>query len=554
MPIDMSGIRTQQDILGKIDGSGDGFREFILSLTLQDDGIDGKNINITDPEFLIQGELAPVSLELSNIYIIEDFKNRAIDINALLEVDNDPDYKANLKAALHTTDQGVQAYIDLLFDYHGSNVGKPRKGQDQSIGIQIFDRTSPPTTDIVISSGTRVSSQPTSSEAAVVFETQSTVTMLVAQAASYLNPVTGKWEIPAAIKAVLPGANGNKDAGAINVLVNSIDGISGTRNPTKSNGGQDKESNASYGARIIAAYAGSNTFSKPGRESITLEQDDVSGAVVIGTGNPLMLRDQGGGGKVDIYIQTNNNDLQQATDELHPYTNTVNDYVMTNQPVEGNQEINPVIVKVYANGTLLGTLTYTTHFSLVKDRDNVPINNYVEWSSFAQDKITLTAAGHTYIAGLGIATDLAITYTYDRRIKLIQDIFSAEDGHAAAEDVQVRKAKSAILNVSLTAKLLDGFIVSDVQDSIATILSDLYNINKPILGLGGVRSKIITAIQNAGATIGVDEIEDSTLVLSLVDGNDVISEFDYTADPFSNIDITENEFLQMGTVTLTAVV
>lgn len=554
MAIDLSGIRTQSQILGSIDGSGNGFREFMLALTIQNDGIDGKNIDMTDPEFLIQAELAPVALELSNIYIIDDFKDRAIDVNALLEVDNDVDYKANLQSALHMTSQGVQNVIDMIFDFQGDNVNKPRKGQDQSIGIQIFSRSNAPTTDIVILAGTRVSTVPQSNQPAIVASTQSTVTMFASQAASYLNPITGRWEITAAIKAVLPGSNGDQQAGAFSVIVNQIDGITETRNPSKTEGGQDKESNASYAARISTAYSGSNIYTSPGRKSIALEQDNVNDAIVIGSGDPLMKRDLGNGGKVDIYVQTNNNDLLQVTDELHVYSGSIVDYVMDNQPVEGNMEINPVAVKVFNGGSVVGTLVAGTHFNFVKDRDNVPVGNYKEWSSFAQDKITITAAGQTYIAGLGVVSDLGLSYTYDKRIGLIQAIFSADDGHALTEDVQVRKAKSAALNISMTVKLIDGFTLSDVQDSAASLLSDLYSIDKQILGLGGAKSKIITTVQNGGASIGVDEIEVGTLTLTLDDGNDDVAYFNYTVDAYGNIDIDRNEFLQIGTVTLTAAV
>lgn len=554
MAIDTSGIRTQSQILGNVDGSGNGFREFIQALTVANDGIDGKTIDTTDPEFLIQAELAPVALELSNIYIIDDFKDRSIDVNKLLEVDNDPTYKANLQSALHTTAAGVQSLIDTLFDYQGSNVNKPRKTQSQAIGFQIFGRTTPPTTDVVVLAGTRVSTKPTSTSPAVIFQVQSTVTMFLAQAASYLNPVTGLWEITVPIIAVLAGASGNQQAGAIDVIVNSVDGISSTRNPAKTEGGQDKESNTSYAARISAAYSGSNTFTLPGRLSITLQQPNVSGANVVGSGNVLMQRDLGNGGKVDIYVQTNNNDQQQVTDELQTYSGAITSYIMQNQPVEANQATNPVAVNVFNNGSNVGTLIYGTHFTFVKSRDNVPIGTYVEWSSFAEDQIQLTPAGVAYIGGLGAVTDLGLSYTYDKRIAAIQAIFSASDGHALTEDIQVRKAKYAKLNVAVTVRVIDGFTLSDVQDSVASLLSDLYSISKSILGLGGIQSVIIATIQNGGASIGVSQVELGTLVLTLADGNDDVSAFPYTTDIYGNIIIQPNEFLQVGTVTLAAAV
>jgi len=552
MSIDTSGIRTQAQVLGNVDGSGDGFREFILALNITTDGIDGKTIDITDPEFLIQAELAPVSLEFANVYIIDDFKNRAIDINKLLEVDNDPSYKSNLQAALHMTAVQTQALIDMLFDYHGSNVGKPRKGTTQAIGTQVFSSTSAPTADAVILAGTRVSTEPTSTNPAVVFATTSTVTMYAALAASYLNPANGLWEIPANIKAVSPGANGNQIAGSVKVLVNSVNGISATRNIAKTEGGQDQESNAAYAARISAAYAGSNIYTLSGRQGIVLNQSNVSACDVVGSGDPLMLRDLGNGGKVDIYVQTNNNDVQQVTDELQPYVNTQTTYVMENQPVEANPAVNPVGVDVYNNGAVVGTLTIGTHFNFVKSRDNTPLNVYVEWSSFASDAIVLTPAGVTYISGLGTVTHLGLSYSYDKRIGAIQTIFSAPDGHALTEDIQVRKAKYAELNVAVTVKLLTGYQLIDVQNSVATLLSDLYDISKDILGLGGIESIITTTIQNGGSAIGVSQVELGTLVMTLSNGNDLVANYAYTVDVYGNIIIPTNEFLQLGTVTLTA--
>ena len=437
----------------------------------------------------------------------------------------------------------VQSLIDTVFDYHGSGLNTPRKGQTTATGFQIFSRTSPPTFDILIAAATKVSSTAQSNVPAVGFQTQSSVTMLQSLASSYLNPNNGLYEITAPIIALVPGATGSQNAGAINVLVSQINGISATRNPTATQG-LDKEQNSVYVERIKSAIPGSNPGTDTGVFDTAFKQTNVSDVAVVGANDPLMTRDMGVGGKVDVYIQTNDNDLQQVSDEKHVYAGATS-YAMAKQPVEANLNLFPITVKVFnAAGAQVGALTLTTHFTFVKDRSSN------QWSSKAADKILVNSAGDTYVTGLS-GTELRITYSYDSRTAIVQAVFDDPDGHEITCDILVRKAKYADLSVSITGRQIAGFSNSQIVQSISNIISAQFLIDKKILGVGGVISVISANLQNQAQAIGLTEITGITFTLS--QGNDDLAQTSAVIDSVGDASIDRVEFFQFLGATFTAV-
>lgn len=547
MAIDLTLIRNFSQIIGNVDGSGNGFRDFIYNNTTPVGSIDTLEV-----EYLYQSFLAPVANELANVYFYEDFKERAIDVVTLLEVDEDETYKSNLQAALFLTADQLQTKIDGLFDRHGENVNVARKDETLATGFQKFVRTAVPTVDITILSGTQISTVSSSGSPAVIFKTTADVTMYVSLASTYLNPATGLYEIQAPISAVLYGDSGNQSAGSITVLVSTINGIETTRNDNATAGGQEAEGNSAFKDRILSAIPGAELSTETGIFNTAFDEDNVSDVDVIGTGNTLMERDLGVGGKVDVYLQTNNNDIQQVTDEAHTYSGGTNDYILDNQPVELNAGY-PVSIDVYdVSGNNIGSLTYTTHFTLEKDRDTSPSGPFREWSSLAQDYVSINATGHSYISGLGVATEIRVTYSYDSKILAVQEIYDDSDGHDVTMDIQVRKAKYAVLDVDLSARLLTGFTVNDVENSIATILGDVWSISERLLGDKGYQSVITQFIQANSVSIGIEYILEP-LTLSLSAGNDDLGEMSATIDVNGDAQIDENEFYQIGTITVTSI-
>jgi len=545
MSIDLSQIRTFDSILGTEDGTGNGMRDYILSLTLTADGFDGRTVDSTDLEFLTQAILAPTANEIANLNFIFDFLTRAVGVNALLEVDQDPVYKANLASALFRTDEQTQDLIDLIFNRHGDNLNVPRKESTQATGVQTFSRTTAPPGDILIPAGTRVSTTATSIVPAVAYTTVNDVTMVAATATP--SPTTGLYEVEVPIIAVQDGDSGNQAAGAINIIVSGITGISATTNKNKAQGGEEAEANDVYVDRINAAIPGAELSTETGIFNVAFSVQNVSDVAVIGTGNPLMVRDGGNGGKVDVYLLSNLNEIQPVTDEVHAYSGAQNDYVMDNQPVEPNLTLHPITVKAYLAGVFQGTLASPADYSFVKDRSV----NY-QWSSLASDKITLTPAGHTTITGFGGADELRISYTYDRLIAEVQAIYDDPDGHDITMDIQVRKSKSATLNIALSAELLPGFTLVDVQNGIATVVDELFSIGSRILGQKGLQSVITEVIQASAEDIGIVQVIEP-MVFALADGNDSLAQTSAVIDGNGNASINAAEFLQIGTITVSSI-
>lgn len=549
MAIDISQIRTQAQVLGNTDGSGNGMRDFIYALTVAADGIDGRTIDTEDHEFSTQSYLNPFASEQANSYFYDDFLSRAISIDALLEVDNDLNYKTNLAASLNLTLVETQTLIDTIFNYHADTATVVRKTSTQATcQQQAFRRTTPPTVDILIPAGTSVGTTPTSIDPAVSFQTVSSITMKASLASSYLNPINGLYEIRTSIIAANTGVDGNQSAGAVNVLVSNIIGIDSTYNYAPSSGGLDQETNAQLVDEIKAASQNHSSSTEQGFFETVFSVQNVSDTVPIGTGNVLMTRDLGLGGAVDVYVQSNNNQLIEVQDEIQAYSGTA--YVLENQPVEANLTTFPISINAFdASGVLLGALAYPADFTFSKDRSDI------QWSSQAVDSITITPAGVITLAGLGAVATLGFTYTYDSLIKQIQDVFDSDTGHDLTVSILVRKAKYTLFNPTIQAQLLPGFTVQDVTDSISTILSGDFSIANRLLGVEGIRAEMISSIQSQAATVGISQVITTStgITFTLSDGNDSTAETSAVVDADLNVAINAAEFLQLGTVTVTSV-
>lgn len=262
----------------------------------------------------------PFASEAERLWFIVDFVHRSQSFLTLLQLDDanndgvsDPvvssSYKQALKAALgFTSDAAVQRLIDTQFDKLAANYHKTRLAGRPAVGQAVFYRTTAPTQDIPIPSGSIVATvtDATNSAASVRFRVGGTYTMRAAQAASYYNFDERRWEITTDITAESIGENGNRPAGQIKT--STISGLSVT-NTEATVFGLSIESNADLAARCMLAFASVDTGTEGGYQSTSAAQTGVLKAKVVKSGDTLMMRDWDDvrakhiGGKVDIWIQ-----------------------------------------------------------------------------------------------------------------------------------------------------------------------------------------------------------------------------------------------------------
>ena len=298
--------RTQSDIL----------LTFSNELLAADQGID------TKPGTVIRDEMNPVSEESARYYIIQDFLARALSVSAMLDFDDangdgvsDPVSssvkKKQLQVALNLQDPNdVQTLIDEQFDKLGSNVNVLRGPATPATGTVIFYVTTPPVRDMYVYEGATVSTVG-DMNAGIPSENYSAVTTKIldfANAQSFFNTVTARYELSVDVTAVVPGSVGNTDSYTIKTINNGADSDFQVENPNPISFGSDKETNHLMAGRIQLALF-TDTGTEGGYVKTTIAVPGVHNVRVEKAGDPLMMRDfdtlrlEHIGGKVDIYIQ-----------------------------------------------------------------------------------------------------------------------------------------------------------------------------------------------------------------------------------------------------------
>ncbi len=270
--------------------------------------------------------------------------------------------------------------LDML----GFNYNISRKPATAGSGTVILYRSAVPTADIIVPVGSVFSTQKDANLNSKKFTNSIAVTMYVAQAATYYNISTGYYELSVDVTATVPGADTNVGVNSVKVISSGTNDFLGVRNAAVFTGGTDKETNFAYSQRIADALAGNNVGTEFGYKKAVKTSVLVEDAVVITPGDPLMTRDNGLGGKVDIYIKA---DITSSS----AYSSVEDSYVFhdasggigANDPTNDHLfDYRPVKSVTSIVGSASGTLVVGVDFTFSKDTTTV----YAD-SSRANDKI-----------------------------------------------------------------------------------------------------------------------------------------------------------------------
>lgn len=263
----------------------------------------------------------PFSSEAERLYFLLDFVHRAQSFLTLLQIDDANNdgvsdtveasaYKTALQAALgFTSTSAVQSLIDSAFDKLAGNVSKTRLPGRPAVGQAVFYTPTKPSFDLVVPSGTIVSTDTDASTGtpSVRFRVGGTFVLPAANADAYFNFDTKRYELIVDIVAETIGASGNRSAGQIK----NAQGVNGllVTNTEATVFGNDRESNADLAARSLLGFVSVDTGTEGGYASTSAEQIGVLKAKVVKSGDDLMMRDYDSvrrkhiGGKVDIWVQ-----------------------------------------------------------------------------------------------------------------------------------------------------------------------------------------------------------------------------------------------------------
>jgi hypothetical protein len=252
--------------------------------------------------------------------------------------------------------------------------------------------------------------------------------------------LAGQYYVLAPIEAEVAGVSGNVGTDTITLVISPVN-VNGVTNIVATTGGQDQETNQDYARRLINVFKARNVGTVTGIRELALSQPNVIDCYVADVGDPVMVRDGGLGGKVDIYIQSESGFTDIVLNEQFVYSGS--DYTFLIQPAIS-------ITSVY-NVTTATDITGNT--SLVKD-----IGTLKE-STRATDKL--------HVISSAVPTDvLRVTYVYNKLLNDIQALMDGDAVHIAGIDDLVRSALETFIDVTGSIKIASGYVFGDVQTSI----------------------------------------------------------------------------------------
>lgn len=218
-----------------------------------------------------------------------------------------------------------------------------RKDATYSSGtLRFFLGLTEPEEDIYLPRGAILATEGDSDVESLDFITSETVTVVAGDSNSYKkDDVTGMYYVDVEAMSLDPGEQYNTEADTVVLLGDIVDsGIESVTNPFPFTGGSDEETDLSLQFRVSMAITGVNIGTKDGYTSFIMKQSEVVDAAVVGAGEPLMLRDNGEGGMVDIHVraQTIEEHVFEFDVDYDYTTNTANgpayeNIILPNQPI-----------------------------------------------------------------------------------------------------------------------------------------------------------------------------------------------------------------------------
>ena len=335
----------------------------------------------------------------------------------------------------------TSAELDAL----GVNYSISRIAAIKASGFANFTTQTPRAYTITIPNGTRLGTLPSlTNNQQVTFVTVGTVTISTG--------FTGNTTVP--IEADIAGIAGNVSAGAVSILIDSVD-VDLVSNPSATTGGQEQESNTSYAARLISAWKARNIGTVNGIAGLVLAQPNVQNVYIADVGDPVMVRDNNLGGKVDVYVQSESGYEGHVAGEVEIFVAS-NHYVFLNQPVIS---IDQVEVDQGSGYFVIDSTWYSLEYD----------TGLLAGSTRAVDSICIVLGPTLNIAP---GNYVRISYTYNKLFKDIQTLLDNDQTHIAGIDVLVRGATETFIDVTGSIQIGTGFVFADVQTSIVNQITN----------------------------------------------------------------------------------
>lgn len=459
------------------------------------------------------------SLDLTEGTIERDIFVEAPIAGQLIEIWDQIAYSAKLHAPVIYYEDLVRSDIDAYMA--NFNIGV--RAATNSYGSITFYTNSAPTQDVIIPSGTTVKTQDSNP---LEFIVQADYIIYYSIAPSYYNSIEDRWEIECAIKALEAGPLYSAGSGTITILPSIVPGIDGVVNANAVSGGLAEEEIASALRRLVEKFQGRGLATYAGlRSYIRGFSNEVN---LVGSEDPEMLRDQGRGGAIDIYII--GDEIENATDTIsitstglaNPETvsYTTDSIVMANQPVDD-------ILSV----TISTTTLLPDNYELVED------TGLYKRSTDGFDKVQLTSTGITSTGYFVHGDVIEVSYLYNALPTEIKDSLNSSENYYINRNYLVRTMTPVTIDMYMKFKELAGQDFNDISTSVELVLSTFIN---EIGAAGSV--ELADLIGEAKASPSVDNIDLTTVDITHTGGG--------TSTAQGDILLGKNEYPIAGTFTL----
>lgn len=422
---------------------------------------------------------------------------------------------------LNQSIDNAAAMTGPAMDALAANFGVTRFFGLPSVGYERFVKFASPTSTVPIPAGSIVATQQTNSSPASTFVTLSAASLLPS---SPPDPISGAAAyVDILVQAQAVGSSGNVASGTVINLITPIAGVDRVYNPNAFNNGSDSQSNTVL-AQVVSADSQGELGTRPGYKKLVLENFSVQDILVLGNGDPGMLRSQYGG-SVDIVILGNSN---ISNSQSYPYTGQTT-LVPSSLPLVSVQSLSgftsgavPVTFIGPAGGIGLGL-----DYDVILDTTGPYAGSFEENS-----KIVL----HFVSATPGIGTNLTLAYTYNQLVDEIQSFMSADANDVLGSDVLVRAGVEIDAAVTANISVIPGYDPATVLAAATTSVQTFSN--NLLLGVDVEPSQVITAIEN---TAGVDFVDLPSFILALLAT---------PSTPVQQIVATNEQFIRIPSITI----